>query len=53
MSDAGPADPPAPPPDPVPDWTTRLAAKLHQPPAFSGEGDDLKAEAFETWYTYL
>ena len=51
MSEAGPADPPAPPPDPVLERTTRLAAKLHQPPTFSGEGDDLKEEAFETWYT--
>jgi len=51
MSEAGPADPPAPPPDPVLERTTRLAAKLHQPPTFSGEGDDLKEEAFEMWYT--
>jgi len=51
MSEAGPADPPAPPPDRVLERTTRLAAKLHQPPTFSGEGDDLKEEAFETWYT--
>jgi len=50
MSEAGLADPPAPPPEPVPDRTTRLAAKIHQPPTFSGEGDYLKAEAFETWY---
>ena len=51
MSEAGLGDPQAPPPDPVLERTTRLAAKLHQPPTFSGEGDDLKEEAFETWYT--
>ena len=52
MSAAGPADPPAPPPpDPVLERTTRLAAKLYQPPTFSGERDDLKGEAFATWYT--
>jgi len=51
MSEAGPADPPAPPPDPVLQRTTRFAAKQHQPLTSSGEGDDLKEEAFETWYT--
>ena len=52
MSEAGPADlPAAPPPEPVPHRMTRLAAKLHQPPTFSGEGDDFKEETFETWYT--
>jgi len=51
ISEAGPAGPPAPSPDPVLDRMTRLAAKLHQPPTFSGEGEDLKEEAFETWYT--
>jgi len=29
----------------------RLAANLDQPPTFSGKGDDLKEEAFKTWYT--
>ena len=51
ISEAGPADPPAPPTDPVPDRMTRLAAKLEKPPTFNSQGDDLKAEAFETWYT--
>jgi len=47
MSEAGPADPPAPPPDRVCDRTTRLAAKLLQPPTFSGEEDHLTKESFE------
>jgi len=51
MSEVAPADPPAPPPGPVLARMTRLAAKLHQARTFSGEGDDLKEEAFQTWYT--
>jgi len=42
MSEAGPADPAASLLDPVLERKTRLAANLHQPPTFSGEGDDLK-----------
>jgi len=51
ISEAGKADPPPPLPDPVLERMTRLTAKLHQPPTVTGEGDDLKEEAFETWYT--
>ena len=53
MSEAGLADPPTPPPEAVPDRTTQLVAKLHQRLTFSGEGDDLQDEAFETWYTLV
>jgi len=47
MSEAEPSDPPASSSDLVPEMTTMLAAKVHQPPTFSGEGDDLKEEGFE------
>ena len=53
LSEAGLSDPPAPSPDPELERTTRLAAKLYQPLTFSGEGDDLKEEAFERWYTLV
>ena len=41
---------PAPIPAPVPDLLPRLSIKVPSLKKFTGEGEDLKAEAFHRWY---
>ena len=51
MSDHGEgAGGPAPIPAPVPDSLPQLSIKVPSPKKFTGEGEDLKPEAFERWY---
>ena len=51
MSDHGEgAGEPAPIPAPVPDSLPRLSIKVPSPKKFTGEGEDLKPEAFDRWY---
>ena len=41
---------PAPIPAPVPDSLPQLSIKVPSPKKFTGEGEDLKPEAFDRWY---
>ena len=50
MSDHGEgAGEPAPIPAPVPDSLPRLSIKVPSPKKFTGDGEDLKPEAFDRW----
>ena len=51
MSDHGEgAGEPAPIPAPISDSLPRLSIKVPSPKKFTGEGEDLKPEAFDRWY---
>ena len=54
MSDHGEgAGEPAPVPAPVSDSLPRLSIKVPSPKKFTGEGEDLKPEAFDRWYNFV